>query len=178
MIGVDTSVVVRYLVGTPEAEARRAAKLIDGGVQLGLSLVVLVETAHVLRTQYGIERADVLETLIELLSRENVVLLGLSNADALAALVRARALPRSPIPDALIAAAARAAGAVPIYTFDEDLHRHGIPVAGFETEVESDPDRAPKLGAIRKAAGHSFPTGDIEEMLGDIERGVEGLPDS
>src|SRR5438045_2638720 len=108
MIGIDTSVVVRYLVGTPEVEARRAAKLMDGGDQLGLSLVAVVETAHVLRTQYGIERADVLDTLIDLLSRENVVLLGLSNTDALAALARARSIARSPIPDALIAAAARA----------------------------------------------------------------------
>jgi len=129
MIGVDTSVVVRYLVGTPEAEARRATKLIDGPEQLGLPLVVLVEAAHVLRTQYGIARADVVETLIELLTRENVVLLGLPKADALEALVRARSLPGSPIPDALIAATARSAGAIPLYTFDEDLHRHGIPVA-------------------------------------------------
>ena len=129
MIGVDTSVVVRYLVGTPENEARRATKLIDGDEQLGLSLVVLVETAHVLRTQYGIERADVLETLVELLTRENVVLLGLPNADAVAALVRARSLRGSPIPDAIIAAAASVAGALPLYTFDEDLHRHGVAVA-------------------------------------------------
>lgn len=129
MIGVDTSVVVRYLVGTPDGEARRAAKLIDGDEHLGLSLVVLVETAHVLRTQYAIEREAIVETLIELLTRENVVLLGLSNADALAALVRARSISRSPIPDALIAAAARVAGALPLYTFDEDLHRHGVAVA-------------------------------------------------
>jgi predicted nucleic acid-binding protein len=129
MIGVDTSVIVRYLVGTPEGEARRATKLIEGGEQLGLSLVVLVEAGHVLRTQYGIERADIVETLIELISRENVVLLGLSNADALAALVRARSLPGSPIPDALIAATTRVAGAIPLYTFDRDLHRHGIAVA-------------------------------------------------
>ena len=27
-----------------------------------------------------------------------------------------------------------------------------------------------KLGAIRKAADHSFPTGSIEEMLAEIER--------
>jgi len=129
MIGVDTSVVVRYLVGTPEGEARRATKVIDGDEQLGLSIVALVETAHVLRTQYAIERSEIVETLIELLTRENVVLLGLSNADALGALARARSLPRSPIPDALIAATARAAGAIPLYTFDQDLHRHGIAVA-------------------------------------------------
>jgi predicted nucleic acid-binding protein len=33
-----------------------------------------------------------------------------------------------PIADALIAAQARSAGALPIYSFDEDFHRHGVPV--------------------------------------------------
>jgi hypothetical protein len=28
-----------------------------------------------------------------------------------------------------------------------------------------------KLAAIRAAAGHSFPVGDVEEMLAEIERG-------
>ena len=129
MISVDTSVVVRYLVGTPAAQAKRAAGLIDGVRELGLPLVALVETAHVLRTQYGVDRADVVEVLIELLTRENVQLLGLPKTDALAALVRARALPGSPIPDALIAATAAWADALPLYTFDLEFSRHGIAVA-------------------------------------------------
>ena len=32
-------------------------------------------------------------------------------------------------------------------------------------------ERARKLAAVRAAARHSFPTGDIDEMLADIERG-------
>jgi hypothetical protein len=31
-----------------------------------------------------------------------------------------------------------------------------------------------KLEAVRAAARHSFPTGDIEVMLGEIERGYAG----
>jgi hypothetical protein len=31
-----------------------------------------------------------------------------------------------------------------------------------------------KLAAIRRAASHSFPTADIDEMLADIERGYAG----
>jgi predicted nucleic acid-binding protein len=129
LIGLDTSVVVRYLVGTPFAQARRAAALIDGADALGVPLVVLVETAHVLRTQYGVAREDVVNTLIELVTRENLVVLGLPKANTLGALVRARSLPGSPVPDAFIAATARSAGALPLYTFDDDLHRHGVPVA-------------------------------------------------
>jgi len=37
-----------------------------------------------------------------------------------------------------------------------------------------DPDA--KLAAIRTAARHAFPTGDIDEMLGDIERGYTQEP--
>lgn len=32
-------------------------------------------------------------------------------------------------------------------------------------------DRMRKLAAVRAASRHSFPTGDIDEMLADIERG-------
>lgn len=32
---------------------------------------------------------------------------------------------------------------------------------------------ATKLGAIERASQHSFPTGDIEQMLEDIARGYE-----
>jgi predicted nucleic acid-binding protein len=129
VIGLDTSIVVRYLVGTPPDQAARAAALIDRDLDVGIPVLVLVETAHVLRTQYGVQRADVVATLIDLATRKNVVILGLSNEDTLEALVRARSLPRTPIPDALIASTARATGALPLYSFDADLRRHGIAVA-------------------------------------------------
>ena len=31
-----------------------------------------------------------------------------------------------------------------------------------------------KLEAVRAAARHSFPTGDIDQMLGDVEKGYVG----
>jgi hypothetical protein len=39
---------------------------------------------------------------------------------------------------------------------------------------ESTGSAAAKLEAVRAAAGHAFPTGDIEDMLADIERGAIG----
>lgn len=128
MISADTSVIVRYLVGTPAAQAKRARALMDGAAEVGIPLVALVETAHILRTQYGVERADIVDALIELLTRENVITLGLPSSNALAALVHARSLPGGPIPDAFITATASWARALPLYTFDEDLHRHGVAV--------------------------------------------------
>lgn len=129
MISADTSVVVRYLVGTPQTQARKVAALIDGPSVIGLPVVVIVETAHVLRTVYGVDCTDIVDVLIELLTRENITLLGLPKSDALAALVRARSLSGSPIPDALIAATAKWSGALPLYSFDQDIGRHGVPVA-------------------------------------------------
>jgi predicted nucleic-acid-binding protein len=128
MIGVDTSVLVRYLVRSPDDQATAAAAVIDGPDQLGISVVVLLETAHVLRTQYGVARTDVLTALIELLTREDVRVLGLSNEHALEALVGARSLPGTPIADALIVAMVREAEAIPLYTFDRGMARHGVRV--------------------------------------------------
>ncbi len=129
MIGVDTSVIVRYLVGSPAAQARRAAALIDdGGVEIGISLVALAESAHVLRTQYGVEQRDIIDGLIGLVQRENVRVLGLRTDLLVELLVRARALPGRPIPDAMIVASTLAADALPLATFDRDQRRYGIAV--------------------------------------------------
>lgn len=126
MIGIDTSVVVRYLVGTPPAQARKAAALIDGTDEIGVSPVALAESAHVLRTQYAVPRADILESLIGFVQREDVRVLGLRTDVLLGVLVRARSLPGRPIPDALIVAASLASDALPLATFDRDQRRYGV----------------------------------------------------
>jgi predicted nucleic acid-binding protein len=128
VISVDTSVLVRYLVGTPPGQARRAAALIDGGDQIGLSPVALVECAHVLRTQYGIGQRDILDSLIAVIQRDNVRVLGLRTDVLAGVLVRARQLPGRPIPDALIVATSLAADALPLATFDHDQGRYGVAV--------------------------------------------------
>jgi predicted nucleic acid-binding protein len=126
VIGVDTSVLVRYLVGTPAAQARRAAALIDGEEEIGVAPVALAECAHVLRTQYAVEGEAILESLIALVQRENVRVLGLRTDVLLGILVRTRSLPGRPIPDALIVAASLAADALPLVTFDHDQRRYGV----------------------------------------------------
>jgi predicted nucleic acid-binding protein len=126
MISVDSSVLVRYLVGEPAEQARRAQAVIEGDQPVAIPVVVLLETAHVLRTQYGVERRDVLDTLLELVTRTGVETLGVNRGLVIEALVRARELPGSPLPDALVAATVRDAGAVPLFTFDRDLARHGV----------------------------------------------------
>jgi predicted nucleic acid-binding protein len=127
VIAVDTSVVVRYLVGTPAAEARRAAALIDDdGTEIGIPVVALAECAHVLRTQYEVERRTIIDTLIEFVQRANVRVLGARPDVLVGMLVRARSLPGRPIPDAMIVAAAVEFNALPLATFDRDQRRYGI----------------------------------------------------
>jgi predicted nucleic acid-binding protein len=129
VIGLDTSVLVRYLVGTPVAQARRAAALIDDDArQLGVSIVVLAECAHVLRTQYEVATADIIDALIGFIQRENVRLIDARPELVLTMLVRARSMPGRPIPDAMVAAASMAAGAVPLATFDRAQIRYGIEI--------------------------------------------------
>lgn len=59
--------------------------------------------------------------------------------------------------------------------------RKRVSVAGWVREAlrntrdrESIRDPREKLAAVREAFHHSFPTGDIDEMLADIERGYTG----
>ncbi len=129
MIGVDTSVIVRYLVGTPTEQARHAAKLIDDdSMEVGVSLVALAECSHVLRTQYGVPQMDIIDSLIALIQRENVRVLGLRTDGLSAMLIRARSMPGRPIPDALIVAETVAGDALPLATFDRAQRRYGIPI--------------------------------------------------
>jgi predicted nucleic acid-binding protein len=126
VIGIDTSVLVRYLVGMPAGQAQKAAALIDGPQKIGVSVVALAEAARVLRSQYGVEQRDILHALIGLLQRENIRVLGLRTDVLLGMLIRARQLPGRPIPDALIVAASVAADALPLATFDRGQRRYGI----------------------------------------------------
>ena len=129
MIAADTSVLVRYLVGTPAGQARQAARLMDDDdLEIGIAPVALAECAHVLRTQYDVPERDIIEALIDLVQRENVRVLGISTELVVQHLVLARSMPGRPIPDALIVASAVAAGAESLATFDRDKRRYGIPI--------------------------------------------------
>lgn len=127
MIGVDTSVIVRYLVGAPPAQAKRAAVLIDDDdIEIAVSVVSLAECAHVLRTQYAVEQRDITDSLIDFVQRQNVRVVDANSEQLVAMLSRARAMPGRPISDAMMVAALATADAVPIASFDRDQRRYGV----------------------------------------------------
>jgi predicted nucleic acid-binding protein len=128
VIAIDTSVLVRYVVGSPPDQAGAASTLIEAGEEIGISPVALVECGHVLRTQYAVPQSHVIDALIAFVQRENVRILGGRTDVIIGMLVRARTLAGRPIPDALIVAAAMDADAVALATFEGGQARYGFPV--------------------------------------------------
>lgn len=116
---LDTNMVIRYLTGQPREQADRADRIINGVHALLVSDVVLVETAYVLRTQYRVSREAIIDQLIDLVQRENILVYAIDKDLALQGLRMCRPSGRVSVSDAMIWAAVRTAGANAIYTFDE-----------------------------------------------------------
>ncbi|RMG98478.1 MAG: PIN domain-containing protein [Candidatus Dadabacteria bacterium] len=72
MIGLDTNVLVRYLVQDDPDQARDATALIEGaagrGERLFLCSVVLCEVVWVLEAAYGVPKREIAETLEKILA--------------------------------------------------------------------------------------------------------------
>ena len=127
MIGLDTNVLVRYLVQDEAAQAARATRLIERELNERepgfVGLIVLVETCWVLKRLYGATAAELHDTVRDLLDTRQ---LAVENR----ALV-ARALGRATndgadIADALIAECALSAGCRRTVTFDKAAAKAGM----------------------------------------------------
>lgn len=120
MIGLDTNVVVRFLVQDDEKQALVATRLIQtlSRERPGfLSAVVLVEIAWVLKGAYKAPRAQISAAIEGLLRSSELVV---ENAEAAyRALARYQAAARGDFADVFIAEIARLAGAAECVTFDE-----------------------------------------------------------
>lgn len=76
MIGVDTNVLVRFLVRDDETQFEKARKLIKREVAAGrrvfVSQLVLMETEWVLRSRYSLPKSLIIETISGLLGASDV----------------------------------------------------------------------------------------------------------
>jgi predicted nucleic-acid-binding protein len=76
MLGVDTNVLVRFLVRDDEAQFEKAHKLIKREVTAGrrvfIGQLVLLETEWVLRSRYGLSKNRIIETISGLLDTADV----------------------------------------------------------------------------------------------------------
>ncbi|MGH9380139.1 MAG: PIN domain-containing protein [Thermoanaerobaculia bacterium] len=142
VIALDTSALLRYLIGDDPGLADRVARIIEGDEPVGISTPVLVEVVHTLRGLPGpLPNPQVADTLIELLAHNNVVLTDLSGDLAAAAIAGVRHLSPTHIVDALICAGARQAGATRLLTNDSKFASRLVPV--IQLDELSDEDGAP-----------------------------------
>ena len=76
MLGLDTNVLVRFLVRDDEAQFERARRLIKREVGTGeeilISLLVLLETEWVLRSRYRLHKTAIIEAISALLEATEV----------------------------------------------------------------------------------------------------------
>jgi predicted nucleic-acid-binding protein len=76
MLGVDTNVLVRFLVRDDEDQFERAQKLIKleiaAGRRVFVSLLVLLETEWVLRSRYSLQKNLIIEAISRLLDAADV----------------------------------------------------------------------------------------------------------
>ena len=76
MLGIDTNVLVRFLVRDDEAQFEKARRLIKREVSVQenvfVSLLVLLETEWVLRSRYNLHKAEILGAISGLLDATEV----------------------------------------------------------------------------------------------------------
>lgn len=76
MLGVDTNVLVRFLVRDDEAQFEKARKLIKREVATGrrvfVSQLVLLETEWVLRSRYSLPKSQIIDAISGLLDATDV----------------------------------------------------------------------------------------------------------
>ena len=76
MLGIDTNVLVRFLVRDDEVQFDKARKLIKREVAAGrrifVSQLVLLETEWVLRSSYGLQKNLIIDTVSRLLDTTDV----------------------------------------------------------------------------------------------------------
>jgi len=137
VIGLDTNVLIRYLMQDDAKQFQEASALLLGlekqQLSAHLSVITLCETVWVLARAYKIERAQIVEMFEKLL---NTSLFVIEDKDAVRAAVDLYHAGKGDFADYLIGIRSRHAGCVTMATFDEALHRHhdlfSTPVAALK----------------------------------------------
>jgi len=116
--GVDTNVLLRYLVRDEPTQAARAARELERGERFLVGSIVLCELVWVLETGYGFSRRDVAVTLERILATAQFEIE--AKDLALGALDDFRRS-TADFSDCLLGRRNRAAGAAETVTFDRSL---------------------------------------------------------
>ena len=122
MIGLDTNVLVRLLMGDDEDQSRRAEALVvaaaDRGEPMFVSHVVLCEVTWVLSSVYRVPKAVLLDTLADVLRTAQFVI---EDPEVAARALRRCRQGKADFADYIIAERAIEAGCERVATFDGTL---------------------------------------------------------
>jgi predicted nucleic-acid-binding protein len=128
--GIETSVLVRYLVQDDPEQGAAAARLVDSDAVMEVSLVALAETAFVLAHHYRVPRDQIVDALVKLVRKRNIRLFGVDKDLVASALLRCGGSGRVSFADALIYAEARAHQLTSLYSFDRRFPADALTVKG------------------------------------------------
>lgn len=118
MIGLDTNVLVRYVVRDDPAQAARADREIEAGERLLIDGIVLCELVWVLEAGYQFSRADITAVLERILATAQFEI---EKKDLVLAALDDFRRSTADFSDCLIGRRNRAAGAMEAVTFDRGL---------------------------------------------------------
>ncbi|QEA13223.1 PIN domain-containing protein [Comamonas flocculans] len=124
MIGLDTNVLVRYIMQDDAAQSAKATALIeslDSANPGFVGMVVIAELYWVLSSCYALGAGQFQQALQLLVQSRQIVV---ENADTVLRALRAFAGGKADFPDCLIACAAASAGCARTVSFDVKATRH------------------------------------------------------
>jgi predicted nucleic-acid-binding protein len=125
MIGLDTNVLVRYIMHDDAKQARLAAKLIESLNEDSpgfISLVSIIELSWVLESAFGLSRSQIVQVFQNLMA---VDVFKLDRVAVVAAAVRGYGEGKADFADYLIERSSAQAGCTRTMTFDKTAAKTG-----------------------------------------------------
>ena len=127
MNGVDTNVLVRFLVGEDTAQANKVYKLLKNVEKnkdkLYVPVIVFIELIWVLESVYSIERLELLSLLNDLILMPIFIF---ENLVAIQKILQEAQKSKYDLSDLLIAETACLYGCKSVYTFDKKASKHSV----------------------------------------------------
>jgi predicted nucleic-acid-binding protein len=131
LIGLDTNIIVRYIMQDDPKQVAAAVEVIEGELSHDhpgfITQIVLVETIWVLRTVYGIPKAGLITVINTLLTTRQ---LRVEHSEWVYRALRTYRAGNADFSDALIAAVAAANGCSETLTFDSKAANVGMRLIG------------------------------------------------
>lgn len=136
MIGIDTNVLVRFLTRDDEIQFQLAANLISNcikaGEQVHINSLVMLETEWVLRSKYGLSKAEIVANITKLLEAKE---LDYEDEESLEEALHNWKESNADFADCMIIAKSRRAGCRCLMTFDAKASRlHGAKLLSSESD--------------------------------------------